>query len=42
MRKRFCRALISLIRAAGRSKAWLELPIERRLLVSSNAIHKIL
>jgi len=42
MRKRFCRALLSLIRTAAKGKSWLELPIERRLLASSNAIYRIL
>jgi hypothetical protein len=44
VRKKFW-ALINLIRAAigaARNKVWLKLPLERRLLASSNAIHKVL
>lgn len=43
MRKKFWAwvALIRIAIGAARSKAWLELPIEKRLLLSSNAITRV-
>jgi hypothetical protein len=44
MRKRILGMLIKLARIVGRpanDKDWLDLSLERRLLASSNAIHRI-